>query len=166
MERAQINLSFGMIVSIVLIIIFLTFGGWAIWKFLNLNANLQGGQVINAIQEDIDALWRSTTFGVTQKTYVAPSRVEAVCFVDFSSSARGAQSALMDDLSLANYGSENFVFYPFGSVEGLESTTINHLDLPSIVARENPYCVTVEDGKISLTLEKVRGEALIRVRRE
>jgi len=135
-KRGQMKISFGMIVSVILIIVFISFAFFAIGKFLDLQRSVEVGQFTNNLQFDIDKIWKSQ--GAQEVEYRLPSKIEKVCFVDYSSLERGEDISIYDDLKKAFYGSENLIFYPVGSGEGLDSTIIQNIDLEIITKNQNP----------------------------
>ena len=131
----QIQMSFGMIFSIILIIFFLAFAFYAIRIFLNTQNEAQIGKFINDLQTDIDRIWGGSVESSEEQEYFLPKKISSVCFVD---------------------GEENMIFYPIGS-SSIESAKINNIDLYSITQNENPFCIEVIKGKLRLTLVKEFG---------
>ncbi|GAH39661.1 unnamed protein product, partial [marine sediment metagenome] len=89
-KRGQLKLSFGMIFSIILIIIFIAFAFFAVKKFLNIGTSAQIGKFKNDLQSDIDRIWRGSQ-GSEEQEYFLPSKVKYVCFVNYSVGAMGQQ---------------------------------------------------------------------------
>ena len=79
-KRGQMKLSFGMIFSIFLIIIFLAVAFYAISKFLNFQQELKYRQFIEDFGKDVEDMWKGTQ-GSQRYIYDMPSKVESVCFV-------------------------------------------------------------------------------------
>lgn len=162
-DSGQVKLSFGMIFSIILIIIFLGFAFFAIKTFLGIQNSAQTGKFVEDFQDDIDRVWRSAQSSETQE-YSLPSSIESVCLVDFSDEAEGQRSSIYDDLERSYFGSENLVFYPFGSSD-IDSTRIDNIDLSGITLNENPFCINTVDGKVNLRLVKDFTDALVTITR-
>ena len=161
-KLGQIKMSFGMIVSIILIIIFISVAFFAISKFLGLQKSVQVGQFKDKLQFDVDKIWKSSQ-GSQEIEYTVPSKIEKVCFVDYNSPEEGEDALIYDDLKKAYFGSENFIFYPVGSGEGLDSTVINHIDLDLITEEQNPFCLDNIGGKVKMTLSMDFGESLVKI---
>ena len=160
----QVQMSFGMIFSIILIIVFLAFAFYAIKFFLGIQKNATAGKFINDIQSDIDRIWRETE-SAEQQEYSLPQKVSSVCFVDFSfREGRGPNANIFRELNFAVLDNENMVFYPVGSSD-MESAKIKKIDLGSITGSENPYCIEGSRGKVRMTLSKSYGEALVKIAR-
>ena len=162
-KRAQMELSFGMIFSIILIIAFITFAFYGIKMFLGVQKSAETGKFLNEFKADVDRVWKSAQSS-ERAEYFLPSVVSDVCFVNFASPSRGPTASFYEDLKKANYGSENLVFYPLGSFD-LDSVEIKNINLDAITEAENPYCVENENGKISLVFVKDLDDALVKIRR-
>jgi len=137
-KNGQIKLSFGMIFSIILIIVFLAFAFYAIKIFLGIQDAAQTGKFINDLKSDIDRVWKSTESS-EEKEYVLPSKIEAVC-----------------------YEYENLFFQ---SDKFFEGEQISHIDTSKITSTENPFCIENVRRKVKLTLVKEIGEALVTITR-
>jgi hypothetical protein len=165
MKKAQMALSFGMIFSIILIVIFLAFAFYAISKFLLMSDSVKIGKFIKELQADIDNSWRSSQTS-DEFDYVLPSGVEKICFIDYSSGPAGAGNGdIYNELEVLYSGSKNLFFYPVGSSEGINVPTIEHINLDEITASENPFCIDVNKGKLKLAIKKDFDEVLVRIER-
>jgi len=140
-KNGQIKLSFGMIFSIILIIVFLAFAFYAIKTFLGIQDAAQTGKFINDLKSDIDRVWKSTESS-EEKEYVLPSKIDAVCFRD-------------DEYENLFFQSDKF----------FEGRQINHIDISKIISIENPFCIENVRGKVKLTLVKKIDEALVTITR-
>jgi hypothetical protein len=140
-KRGQLDLSFGMIFSIILIIIFLAFGVYAIIKFLDLQQSIQVNTFLNDFQNDVNNMWKSPQ-GSQTVTYTLPTKIKSVCF-----------------------GTDEFENLKFTSVNIIHGKIIDNLDIPKITKSENPFCVENINGKVSMTIVKKFGETLVTVTR-
>lgn len=129
------KLSFGMIFSIILIIVFISFAIFGVTRFLNLQKTVQAGKFSDDLQVDVDRLWQGS-FGSQVHEYLVPNSVGRVCF--------GTDPG--DNMELRTRE---------GRFSG--SYIIEHIDIS-----EN-FCVDNIDGKIKLRLEKEAGEALVTI---
>ena len=134
-KRAQMKLSFGMIFSIILIIIFISFAIYGISKFLSLQKNIQTKQFADNLQSDIDDVWRANQ-GSQPVQYLLPSNIESVCF----------NAGAGDNMELKKKGGL------FGGAYSIE-----HLEF------EGSPCFNVVDGKVKMRLSKDFGEALVTI---
>lgn len=135
------QISFGMIFSIILIIAFLAFGFYAIKKFLDLQSSVQIEQFMQDFQNDVDKMWKSPE-GSRSVSYTLPAKVNSVCF--------------------KNDEFENLQFTASSIIRG---KMIEHLDILNITSEENPYCIENMKGKVRFTIVKDFGEVLVRVTR-
>ena len=141
-KRGQMKLSFGMIFSIILIIIFIVFAFYAISKFIGMQRIAQVGQFVDCLQSDVDKMWKGTQ-GSQEAEYSLPKKIKEVCFTD-------------DEY-------ENLFFYPEGSSEGFNSIEIKHIDIEKITENENPFCIQNTDGKVKMIVKKGFGEELVMI---
>lgn len=138
-KKAEVKMSFGMIFSIILIIIFISFSFYAIKKFLDVQQSVQVAQFMDGLQSDVDKIWKASQ-GSQIVEYPLPKKITAVCFV--------------------NSEYENIAFE---SDEYIEGTVIKNIDVEAISGVRNQYCIETKDGKIKLTLKKTYGEALVTI---
>jgi len=138
-KNGQIKLSFGMIFSIILIIVFLAFAFYAIKTFLGIQYAAQTEKFINDLKSDINRVWKSTESS-EEKEYVLPSKIDAVCFRD-------------DEYENLFFQSDKF----------FEGGQIEHIDIIKIISIEDPFCIENVRGKVKLTLVKEIDESLVTI---
>lgn len=163
--RGALNLSFGMIFSIILIIFFLVFAFYGIRLFINMQNSAITGKFLDDLQTDINQIWRAQE-GSKIFEYNLPSKINLVCFIDSENQQRGENTNIYSELTseILFYGREkNLVFFPILSNMG--SAEIKNIDLGSITSQENPFCIESERGKIKLKIEKNFDDALVRITR-
>jgi len=141
-KRGQMKLSFGMIFSIFLIIIFIAFAVYAITKFINLQKTIQMKSFAENLQSDVTNMWSSPR-GSQEETYSLPNKVEAVCFTN-----------------------NEFHNLMFRSSDILEEENIAHLDIARITMDEDPYCIPNINGKVKLIISKDFNEDLVIITRQ
>ena len=139
-KRAQMKLSFGMIFSIILIIIFIAFAIYGIGKFLSLQKNIQTKKFVDDLQFDVDKAWRANEVS-TPAEYLLPTNIISVCF-----EAEG------DNMKL---------WKKDGGFGG--AFNIQHLDSNEGIFNEKPSCVDAVGGKVKIKLSKDFGEALVTI---
>ena len=136
-KKGQLKISFGMIFSIILIIVFLAFAFYAIQKFLDTQNEIKIQKFYSELDDDIKAVWASTEASENVE-YSVPGRITQVCF----DSRYEKNVYLRDD----------------GLVEGRH---IDHIDLSG-----GKFCYPVSNGKVKLTLEKNFEEALVTIKEQ
>lgn len=148
-KRGQLELSFSMIFSIILIIAFVGVAIYAIVSFLNLGACGKIGLYYNDLQNEVTKAWQGEiTYAIFEGTL--PSGIEKVCFGNISQSAE--QKSREEQLffrKYASYGGNVFMYRPEKACgQQLASKRIEHM-------RTNAFfCVNVEKEKISIKLSK------------
>ncbi len=163
-KRGQIEMSFGMIFSIIMIVIFISFAFYAISKFLDVQNSTSVGSFVTDFQADIDKIWKGSQ-GMQEKTYSLPEKITHVCFIDYASSPRGQQQTFYHELEQNYYESENIFFYPIGAAQGLNAKEMKNIALNKTVIDENPLCFENEEGKVTFIIKKEFGEALVTISR-
>ena len=161
-KRGQMKMSFGMIFSIILMIVFVSVAFYAIQKFLELQNSTQIAKFARDLQEDVDKMWKGSQ-GSQSQTYFLPSKIDYVCFIDYISSEYGRYDDFFSELDQFYYENENLFFYPPGSAEGLDSKEIKHIDLDKMTNSENPFCTKNTKGKVKMVIKKEFGEALVTI---
>ena len=161
-KLGQMKLSFGMIFSIILIIIFLTFAVYGIMKFLNIVDATKIGKFKGDLQTDIDNMWKNPTYGEEDYSYSLPPKITHVCFMEGSIKSGGKDSRYYDDLQFNYFGNENMFFYPVEAAEELRSFEMKHLNITKTIkeGERNPYCIKNDDGKVKIIIEKNYGDRL------
>ncbi len=134
------KLSFGMMFSIFLIIVFLAFAVYAIIKFVNLQQTIQIEIFKKDLQADIDSMWQSQQ-GSREKKYDLPKNIDAICFTD--------------------YEYQNLILVSEDLIDG---DIIEHINIVNITS-SGDYCIPNIEGKVSMTLIKDYGETKIRITR-
>ncbi len=139
-RRGQIHLSFGMIFSIILIIIFIAFAFYAIQKFLGLQDSIKINTFYDTLQNDVNTVWNSAQ-AVQPKPYILPSSVKEICFT--------------------NTGSENMILY--GNNNRPENShNVDHINITATTAAGDS-CFNVINGQLSLVLQKNFGDTLVTI---
>ena len=136
-KKAQLQISFGMIFSIILIIFFLAFAGYAIYKFVSVNKTGEVGNFVNGLNTDVEDMWKLNK-GSQKFSSSLPSGIDQVCINDKS----------------------EIYFLPLGSGEGFDYIEIKHLKIESIVT-DKDFCVKKKDGEVELLIKKDFGETLV-----
>jgi len=158
-KRSQMQISFGIIWAIILIVAFIAFAFYAVQKFLGMQRTLEVGGFANDFQEDIDRIWKSSKAS-QEVSYALPSKIEKICFIDYYSSLDGKNKEIGENLRQVFYETENVFFYPIGSAEGLDAMAIKHLDIEKITESENPKCFE-NSGKVEFIIKKDYSNPLV-----
>jgi hypothetical protein len=138
-KRGSIELSFGMIFSIILVIVFIAVAIYGIKKFLDFQNDLKISQFKDNLQKDIDDIWRSSEGSYPGK-YSLPSKVVSVCFTDDAY--------------------QNLVFNP----DNIAGTMINHIDIAKTLGGQSSVCFDNTNGEVDMQLGKNYGESLVTIK--
>lgn len=138
-KRGALELSFGMIFSIILIIVFIAAAIYSIIKFLDFQDTLKIEKFANDLQADVDNLWKSTQ-GSSPREYSLPTKIISVCF-----------------------SSDEFENLQFVSERIIKGKMISHIDIPKTLKGRTSSCFDNLNGKVSMTLKKGYGENLITI---
>ena len=133
-KKGALEISFGMIFSIILIIVFLAFAFFGIKRLIGVQETSLVGQFKYDLQNDIDTMWNGPQ-GNQKMIYQLPKKIEGVCFIDDNS--------------------ENLYFLPIGKYSG---GRINHIDISGTLGSRDEKCFMVQNGKIEITLIKDFGK--------
>jgi len=175
-KKAQqiFGMSFGVIFSIIIIIFIIVFGFIVIDKFLESKDCTLQGLFIEDLEESVTNIWRSQGEYVfpTESGSVLSTNIELICFVDFAKE-RDTQTEdvttgkpkiteeIIQEINFYEGEDGNMVFYPTGDACEMPVYNLKHIDLEKITAEENPYCIPVEDGKLSIKIKKDNTSPLV-----
>jgi len=162
-NKGQMKISFGMIVSIILIVFFLAFAIYGIIWFLKAQKAAKVGIFMQNFQDDVHSLWGGT-YGEQTHEYYLPKDIEYVC------------------LKKPEFTEEvDMFFYPRDYGINIAAINISYLDLDKSTSTENkrinplvnmPYnepsgtiCIKNVQEKVTIKLTKKYGERAVTVSR-
>ena len=131
MKRGQLKLSFGMIFSIILIIVFIVFAFYAIKMILNLNKEAGVGKFVTDLQDDVDEKWVNK--GSQGYEYSLSKDIEEVCFDEQA----------------------RIYFKPLGEGGDFDYREIEHLDVIE------GFCIENVDGKVNIRIKRDEGVLVV-----
>jgi hypothetical protein len=138
-KKGQTEISFGMVFSIILIIIFLVFGFYAIKKLIEVQQTAQIETFMKDLQNDVDKMWKSVQ-GSQEVKYTLPAKVTAVCFQN-----------------------DEFQNLKFMSANPIVGKQINNIDILNTIKGETSLCIPNIKGKTTMRLTKGYGETLVTI---
>ena len=156
------EISFGMIFSILLVVIFIAVAFYVIRHFLELKDCTLISQFYDNLQGDVDKVWKSQESN-EEFSALLPSGITYVCFADMSKPERGGPEGVYQDLRRNLAARHNVFLHPRRKACDLSSQEIEHLDIRNITLAENPHCIA-SDGKVKFRIEKGFYDALVRIR--
>lgn len=141
-KNAQMELSFGTIFSIILIIAFLAFAIFGIGKLMHVAQEAKVLTFKNNLQKAITSKLFGE-YGSTRFEGYLPKKITKVCFRD-------------DEF-------ENVYFLPEGKFSG---GVLEHLDFSKIIpSNAQEACINVVEGQVVFYLKKNSGETLVTIAR-
>lgn len=155
------KISFGMIFSIILIVIFIAVAFYGISKFLDYQKRIQIGQFVNYFQEDVKKM---NSPGSISQDYSLPNAIEYICFADVLKKSSGDYAEFYNEFKLSSSGGDkNMFFYPKKAAEGYNSIKLENINLENITNIENPYCIKNEKGQVKINIKMNLGENLVTI---
>jgi len=159
-KRGQLQISFGMIFSIIIIIATIAIAFYFIQKFLNASDCVVVGDFYSKLQEDIDSAWRSPV-AQTKFEGELSSGIESICFGNLADRQPGTYSKEFAELQLYINEDNNFFMYP-GSKACNSKGAMKQL---KNVDATGFFCKPVVGGKVELTISKDSPtQALVKVK--
>jgi len=149
-KRGEMQLSFGMIFSIILIIAFIAFAFYGIQKFLVFQQQAKYNQFLDQIQTDVDKIWKSSQ-GSQELSYTLPSSIKKVCILE---PCKG--------LGYFCRNSQDNLAFP-DNKKKFQSYYLSYLDIDSSLSGKKELCVDVVDSKIKLILSKTFNDSLVKI---
>jgi hypothetical protein len=158
-QQSSFGMSFGMLFSLFLIIIFIGMAFIVIRMFLDFSGTSNLGQFYVDLQDEVNSAWRSSE---TVRTFDLdlPSDITHICFSDLSAPVTGSKD-MFDMIQNNMYLDVNTFLIPPGSAGDLDIKQIEHLDIAKITASSNPYCVS---GKSKLIISKGVRDRLVSIK--
>ncbi len=135
------KLSFGMIFSIFLMIIFIAAAFYGIKAFIKLQQTAQIEKFASDLQSDIKKAYNGGPT-LAEESYVLPKKINSICFRD-------------NEL-------KNLMFI---SSNPIASKNLEYLNIFEIISSEEPYCIDNIDGRVNLIIKKEYPQNLVTITR-
>lgn len=162
-KRSQLQISFGMIFSVILIIVFIAVAIYAIIMFLELKCAADTGLFKQDLQDEVNRAWAGDESSFVFNSTI-PSKIEKICFINLLEEGKGENENIYAIFKKYGYVNVNMFFYPLNKAcSDARAFDIQHVNIKNITEEDNPYCVDVVDSKISIRIEKDFRESLVRV---
>ncbi len=143
-KKGDINMSFGVIFSVILIAVFLFAAIYAINFFLNYGKCVQVGRFYDDFQKQISNAFLSQSTENKKFQISLPSSIEKVCFANLSATITnpGEDYDQIKDYYLDDV---NVFLIPGESACSIPYKKITRIDISEITKTKNPYCVYSDD---------------------
>ena len=157
MKKGQLQISFSMLFSIIVIIAILGVSFYVITFFLNLDTCGDVGFFYRDLDLEIEKAWKSQIYSGKFEGDV-PSSVDRVCFGDLNSVGSDF-SEEREFLSKYRRAEKNVFLYPDakGCDIGMSTYNVEHAEIDGF------WCVDAVKGKVTVKLEKDGGDALVKL---
>lgn len=162
-KKGQIEISFGMIFSIILIIAFIVVAVYAIILFMKTKDCTEIGLFKNDLQEAVNSAWNGEYTDTSLKRSL-PEGIDFVCIVDSENQTKGNYAGYLKNVS--NFGSKGFniFFWPIKKAcKGEGTFKLEHINLAAITKDKNPYCIQNRDGVTNIKIEKSFNDRLVKL---
>jgi hypothetical protein len=158
-KRGQMQIPFGMIFSIFLIVIFFLAAFFGIRAFLNIQKCTEVNLFYEELQNGIDNAWQKQTTNKDFKLNL-PSGIEAICFANTTISPT-ADKQLFEEIRYLDPNSNVFLYPPEKACDR-SSKELKHINLSKITDEKNPYCIDLsERDTIKLVKDYFDGSVVI-----
>ena len=156
-KKGQVQISFSMIFSILVIIAILGVSFYVITFFLNLDTCGDVGFFYRDLDLEIEKAWKSQIYSGEFEGDI-PSGVDSVCFGDLNSIGSDFYGE-REFLKKYRRAEKNVFLYPEaeGCDIGMSTYKVEHVDI------EGFWCVDVVGGKVTLRLERDNSGALVKL---
>jgi len=159
-RKGQLELSFTIIFSIIIIIAIIGVGFYVITYFVNLSRCTDVGFFYNDLQKRVDKAWASE---ISQEVFTSklPGGIEEACFGSLNDSNVVSYKEEYEFLRrYLNLNKNVFLYPPARACDvKLSYYDLNHAQFAEF------FCVPVTDDKISVKLTKGSFDALVKVSR-
>ncbi len=160
-KRGQVQLSFGMIFSIIIIIATLAVAGYIIVKFLNIGTEVSCGLYFNDLQEEIDRAYFAQ--GEIQDVFneKIPDGINSVCFGNSSQQLIDRNDEeKFDEFQFYSKPGNNMFFWPRSVCNNREfSYSLEHINADGF------FCISVSNEKAGIKISKGKFDAFVKLTR-
>ncbi|MFH1431033.1 MAG: hypothetical protein ABIG37_01020 [Nanoarchaeota archaeon] len=163
-SQSVLGISFGMIFSVILIIMFIVIAFYAINVFLDIKNCGQIGIFKQDLQNEINRAWSSQE---TSSVFdgILPSKIKEICFLDMSSSGKGKNIQYYEEIQKYSPQNINMFFMPIKTGCGELGFKLENIDIQNITKDNNPYCI-IKKEKTKIRIEKGFYEGKVRLSEE
>ncbi len=156
-KRGQMNISFSMIFSILVIISIIAVGFYVIRFFLELNKCSDIGYFYEKLDNEVDKAWKSPIYKGSFKGQL-PGKIEKVCFGELNGNVNKEDEDAYRELRRYSVLEKNVFMYPIKEAcEELQYYKLEHANI------EEFFCSDVIDNEVNVNLEKESTENLVRL---
>jgi hypothetical protein len=163
MKRGSIEISFGMIFSIIIIITLIGVAVYGISIFLDVGSSTEAGLFYDEFEGKINEIWSSSTTNRVV-SFTLPSKIKFVCFGSMTASDGGRYNLQLQELKMASNSFEqqntNTFLYPATESKDLAFRKVDKIDLSSLSQFD---CFEVKNRKVDIRLSKGEFDSLVKI---
>jgi hypothetical protein len=148
-KRGQVQLSFGMIISVIIIAATIIVAGYVIINFIKTRDCAQIGTFYQDLQKSVDRIY-SSDGGQDVFEGTLPSKVSEVCMGELSQTASSQDKQKQDYFKKYASNDKNMFIYPIASSCG-NKYSIQKLDH---CKTSEFFCASLVSNKIKITISK------------
>jgi len=157
-KRGQLEISFGMIFSIIIVIALVATSFYVITYFLNLSKCTQIGLFYQDFDDRVDKAWAADNVQTTFSSSL-PGGIESVCLGNLTQTSDDYETEKESFGQYYRHSSNNVFLYPTGKACGREGGSFNLKNART----DGFFCVPVTGGEVSVDLVKSSFDALVRL---
>lgn len=157
--RGQMQISFGVIFSIIIIIATLSVAGYVMVKVWNVQNNVNCALFYTSLQNKIDSAWGSDGSSSYIFKENLPTSVDKICFGSVNQTVLNkSDEPIKKDLSDYSTSKINFFLYPKDGCGDSEfKYTLKHVSTTGF------FCINVVKGQGSVKITKNRFDTLVKL---
>ena len=157
-KRGQLEISFGMIFSIIIVIALVATAFYVITFFLNVGKCTQIANFYQNLDDRVDKAWGAD---IVQETFSGnlPKGIESVCLGNLTQGFAGYETERQSLNTFYRHSENNIFLFPTEEACGKEGGSFN---LKRAQA-DSFFCLPVSEGKASIQLAKGSFDALVRL---
>ena len=157
-KRGTFEISFSMMFSIILIVVFIALASYVIFKFvLPTKCSAESGLFFQDLRDYIKQAWQSETHVDTFTGAGLPFSITYVCFGNLSQTPLREDRERFETIKSRNEKTKNVFLYPPEDVCGDSPASIKL----EHVKTNNFFCVPVEKGKINIKTKGQIGQPVL-----
>lgn len=149
-KGGQIQMSFGMIFSIIVIIAILGVSFYVIKFFINLNKCGEIGQFYNSFENEIDSAWKSPIYSGIWTENI-PGGIDEICFGDVANYTGKEYSEEVNFLKKYKRADKNVFIYPG---QNACDSALNSYKVKNLIAENSFFCQGIVRGKLNIKISK------------
>jgi hypothetical protein len=155
-KRGQLNISFGAIFSIIIIVAILAVAGYVIYKFVKGADSVNCGRFYTDLNDKVETAYSSDGEASYPFSYNVPSKTQKVCFGLLSLPLIDEKDRTVYDFLKRSINTDNFFIYPQSACgDSKYRYTIKNANTNEF------FCLTPTNGKVTVKITKEIGGKVI-----